>query len=122
MKLIALITVLVVAALHFWFLTLEMFLWEHEIGRSAFSMTAEQAALTATLAANQGLYNGFLATGLLWGVFAKKRDVIYFFLICVVIAGVYGALTAKPSILIIQALPAIIALIFTTMAGSGNKS
>ena len=116
MKLLATIAVLVVAALHVGFLALEMFFWDHEIGREVFSMTAEQSAETAVLAANQGLYNGFLAAGLLWGTLAGKRDVIFFFLLCVIVAGVYGAVTAKPTILFTQAAPAAIAFILTALA------
>jgi len=116
MKIVAAIAVFIVAALHFGFLTLEMFYWDREIGRKIFSMTAEQSALTKTLAANQGLYNGFLAAGLLWGLFAGKRDVTIFFLLCVIIAGVFGAVTAKPTILFTQAAPALVALVLTMLA------
>ena len=110
---LALIAVLIVAALHVGFLALEMFFWDHEIGRSIFSMTPEQSAQTAVLAANQGLYNGFLAAGLLWGLVAAKRDVVVFFLLCVIVAGVFGAATAKPTILLTQAAPAAVALVLT---------
>ncbi len=115
-KTLATITVLIVAALHAGFLALEMFYWDHEIGRKVFSMTAQQSADTAVLAANQGLYNGFLAAGLLWGLFAGKRDVVVFFLLCVIVAGVFGAVTAKPTILYTQAAPAALALVLTLMA------
>ena len=111
MKLFAAIAVLLVAILHGGFLALEMFFWDHEIGRKVFSMTAEQSAETAVLAANQGLYNGFLAAGLLWGLVARKADVTIFFLLCVIVAGSFGAVTAKPTIFFTQALPAIVALI-----------
>ncbi len=111
MKLLAAIAVLIVAILHGGFLALEMFFWDHEIGRKVFSMTAEQSAETAVLAANQGLYNGFLAAGLLWGLIARKADVTIFFLLCVVVAGIFGAVTAKPTIFFTQAMPAIIALV-----------
>lgn len=113
MKMLSYLAVLVVALLHFGFLALEMFFWDHEIGRRIFSMTPELSAETAVLAANQGLYNGFLAVGLLWGLFAGKRDVIFFFLGCVIVAGIFGAVTAKPTILITQSLPAIIAFVLT---------
>lgn len=116
MKTLATIIVLIVAALHFGFLALEMFYWDHEVGRRIFSMTAEQSAETAVLAANQGLYNGFLAAGLLWGVIAGKREVIFFFLACVIVAGVFGAATAKPSILFTQSAPAALAFILTLLA------
>ena len=117
MRLFASITVLLVAALHGGILVLEMFYWDHPIGRDIFSMTPAQSASTAVLAANQGLYNGFLAAGLIWGFFTKKRDVVFFFLGCVIIAGVFGAATAKISILFTQALPATIALVLTLLAG-----
>lgn len=116
MKAIAAIAVFIVAALHLGFLSLEMFFWDHEIGMKIFSMSAEEAALTKTLAANQGLYNGFLAAGLLWGLFTSKRDVTIFFLLCVIVAGVFGAVTAKPTILFTQAAPAVVALILTMLA------
>lgn len=103
--------VCIVALLHAGFLVLEMFLWTGPVGQRVFAMSPEFAAQSAVLAANQGLYNGFLATGLLWGAIANKRDVMIFFLLCVVIAGVYGGLTAKMSILYIQAAPAFVALI-----------
>ena len=111
MKALAAIAVLLVAALHGGFLALEMFYWDHPVGRRIFAMTTEQSAETATLAANQGLYNGFLAAGLLWGLVAGKRDVKIFFLLCVIVAGVFGGATAKPTIYFTQALPGIIALI-----------
>ena len=116
MKIIAAILVAFVAIEHLGFLALEMFFWDHEIGREVFSMTEEESALTKTLAANQGLYNGFLAAGLLWGLFANKRDVITFFLLCVIVAGVFGAATAKPTILFTQGAPALLALVLTLLA------
>jgi len=115
---LAAIAVLIVAALHFGFLALEMFFWDHEVGRNIFSMTAQQSADTKVLAANQGLYNGFLAVGLLWGLFAKKRDVVVFFLLCIIVAGVFGAATASPTILYTQAAPALLALTLTFFTGS----
>ncbi len=116
MKTLAAIAVLFVAVSHLGFLALEMFFWDHDIGREVFSMTAEESALTKTLAANQGLYNGFLAAGLLWGLIAAKRDVVIFFLLCVIVAGVFGAATAKPTILFTQAAPALVALVLTFLA------
>lgn len=110
MKNYAKIAAILVALLHVYILILEMFLWTKPMGLEAFGMTPQVAADSAVLAANQGLYNGFLAAGLFWGVFANKRDVVIFFLSCVIVAGVYGGATAKPSILFIQALPAAIAL------------
>ncbi len=116
MKTLAAIVVAIVALEHIGFLALEMFFWDHEIGREIFSMTEEESAITKTLAANQGLYNGFLAAGLLWGLIAAKRDVVIFFLLCVIVAGVFGAATAKPSILFTQGAPALLALILTFLA------
>jgi putative membrane protein len=103
--------VVIVALLHAGFLVLEMFLWTGPVGQRVFATTPEFAAQSAVLAANQGLYNGFLAAGLLWGAIANKRDVMIFFLLCVLVAGVYGGLTAKMSIVYVQAAPALLALI-----------
>ncbi len=110
MKIVSNILVLLVALLHAGFLALEMFLWATPTGQQVFGTTPEFAAQSAVLAANQGLYNGFLAAGLLWGVIAGRRDVKIFFLLCVIVAGVYGGLTAKMSILYVQAAPALVAL------------
>ena len=113
MSITATIVVLAIAALHVYILVLEMFLWTGPRARGAFGTTAEFAAETKTLAANQGLYNGFLAAGLIWG--AVSRDPVgfqakLFFLACVAVAGVYGALTASRRILFVQTVPALIAL------------
>ncbi len=116
LKIFAFMAVLIVAGLHLGFLALEMFFWDHEIGREIFNMTAAQSAETAVLAANQGLYNGFLAAGLLWGAVAGKRDVVFFFLLCVILAGVFGAVTAKPTILLTQAVPGAVALVLKFLA------
>lgn len=109
-------TVLVglIALLHVYILVLEMFLWDTPRGRRAFGMNAEKAAMTKVLAANQGLYNGFLAAGLLWGLWQGDAglDVQVFFLACVLVAGLYGGATASRRIYFIQALPAAIALGF----------
>ena len=110
MRMLADLAIAFVALCHAAFLVLEMFLWERPLGRRIFGMSAEQSALTAPLAKNQGLYNGFLAAGLVWGLASGSFEVKTFFLVCVAIAGVYGAMTAKRSILYVQALPAIIAL------------
>lgn len=110
MKILSNALVVLVALLHAGFLVLEMFLWSGPVGQRIFATTPEFAAQSAVLAANQGLYNGFLAAGLLWGVIAGRRDVKIFFLVCVIVAGVYGGLTAKPTILFIQAAPALAAL------------
>ena len=101
----------IVALAHFGFLALEMFFWNHPVGHRIFAMTPEFAAQSATLAMNQGLYNGFLAAGLVWGLAADRRDVKLFFLGCIVVAGIFGGLTAKTSILFTQALPGAIAFL-----------
>jgi putative membrane protein len=106
--------VVLIAALHFWFLALEMFLWDKPIGLRTFGMSAEEAALTKPLAMNQGLYNGFLAAGLLWGLVAGDAVTI-FFLGCVIVAGVFGALTASRQILWVQAVPGVIALLLVLL-------
>jgi putative membrane protein len=112
-QLIAGALVVVVAALHIFFLALEMFLWATPFGQRTFRMTADLAESTRTLAANQGLYNGFLAAGLLWALVAygvhNGRPVLTFFLVCVMVAGVYGAATVSRRILVVQAIPALIA-------------
>ena len=111
MRTIALLLTGFVALSHVGIMVLEMFYWDHPVGRQIFGMTAEQSASSAILAANQGLYNGFLAAGLFWGLFAGRRDVKIFFLACVIVAGVYGGLTAKTSILFTQGAPALLALL-----------
>jgi putative membrane protein len=111
--LIAIVLVAIVALLHLYFLVLEMFMWDTPTGRRVFGNTAEFATASKVLAANQGLYNGFLAAGLLWSVWmglaGAGRPIALFFLGCVVVAGVYGALTASRKILFAQALPGAIA-------------
>jgi len=102
--------VTLVALLHLYFLVLEMFLWTRPLGLKVFRNTPEKAATTRVLAANQGLYNGFLAAGLFWGLLASRGDVLVFFLACVVIAGTYGAWSVSRRIFWIQALPALLAL------------
>ena len=102
----------IVAALHAYFLVLEMFLWTTPVGQKTFKRTAEQQLETKALAQNQGLYNGFLAAGLVWSYWAGF-DVRVFFLVCVVVAGVYGAITAARSILFVQAIPGAAALVAT---------
>ncbi|VAW00445.1 Protein of unknown function DUF1304 [hydrothermal vent metagenome] len=118
---VAAVMVVIVALLHFAFLVLEMFYWDHPIGNEIFSTTPEIARNSATLAANQGLYNGFLAVGLLWGLFSGKREVILFFLGCVIVAGVFGAATASITILFLQAVPALIAAIFVVVASRSSQ-
>lgn len=122
MKTLAALAVIIVAALHAAFLTLEMFFWDHPVGRKVFSMTEEQSANSAILAANQGLYNGFLAAGLLWGLVAKKRDVLIFFLLCVIVAGIYGGATAKPTIWLTQAAPGLVALLLVLASGRAKAT
>jgi putative membrane protein len=118
MRLAADVAVAFVALLHLLFLVLEMFLWRHSFGRRTFGLSKELAEQTAGLAANQGLYNGFLAAGLVWGLtlgtagFAVK----VFFLVCVIVAGIFGAATAKRSILFVQALPGAVALLLVWLA------
>ena len=113
MSTIAVVLVALVALLHGYFLVLEMFLWTKPAGRRAFGTTQEQAEQSKVLAMNQGLYNGFLAAGLLWGLLlgAAGRGVVLFFLSCVIIAGVFGAVTASRKILYVQALPGVLALV-----------
>jgi putative membrane protein len=113
MKAIANLLVALVALLHVGFLVLEMFMWTTPFGLKTFNMTPEVAASSKVLAANQGLYNGFLAAGLVWGLLAKENGtaIKFFFLGCVIVAGLFGAATAKPSILLVQALPAALALL-----------
>lgn len=116
MSLIADVFVLIVAALHAYFLVLEMFLWTTPNARRAFGLTEEFAQQSKTLAANQGLYNGFLVAGLVWGVFSSRVDVLVFFLGCVIVAGVYGAATVSRKILFVQAVPAAFALAAVLLA------
>ena len=106
------VLIALVAALHAYFLVLEMFLWDKPAGLRAFGHSREAAAASKVLAANQGLYNGFLAAGLIWGLSMGEAglEVKLFFLICIVVAGVYGGLTASRKILYIQALPAALAI------------
>lgn len=113
MQVAAVIVVSLVALLHAGFLVLEMFLWEAPVGLRIFGTTAEFAAQSRVLAANQGLYNGFLAAGLLWGLLRGQDGVAVqvFFLACVLVAGLYGAATVNQRILYVQALPAAIGLV-----------
>lgn len=113
MALITELVVVLVALLHAYFLVLEMFLWDKPAGLKAFGHSKEQASATKVLAANQGLYNGFIAAGLLWGVFqgTDGTDFKVFFLLCAIVAGVFGALTASRKILYVQALPGLLGLI-----------
>ena len=111
MTVLTTIAISIVIILHVLFLVLEMFLWNTVFGRKTFGLKEDYAKQSASLAANQGLYNGFLAAGLLWGLLSTGGfDALIFFLSCIIIAGIYGALTAKRSILFLQALPAAIAM------------
>ena len=116
MTIVANILIGFVALLHVGFLILEMFLWTKPFGRKTFRMTDEYAQASASLAANQGLYNGFLAAGLTWGLVVNDFSIKAFFLICVLIAGLYGGLTTKRTILYIQALPGLLALVALYLA------
>jgi putative membrane protein len=98
-----------VAALHLGFLVLEMFLWTTPTGRKVFGLEPGFAEESKALAANQGLYNGFLVAGLVWGLVADRTEVKLFFLACVIVAGAYGAATVSRRILVVQALPAVVA-------------
>jgi putative membrane protein len=117
---IANLLVALVAALHLYFLVLEMFLWTKPLGLKTFRNSPEKAADSAVLAANQGLYNGFLAAGLIWGLLqavpAFAFQIKTFFLLCVIVAGIYGAATVSRRILWVQAAPAAIALILLLLA------
>lgn len=110
LRLLAGALVALVALLHVGFLVLEMFFWDHPVGRKLFRLDADYATRSATLAANQGLYNGFLAAGLVWGLVAVRNDVIIFFLCCVIVAGIYGGITVKKTIFVTQGVPALVAL------------
>jgi putative membrane protein len=118
LSMLARVAVAALAALHLYILVLEMFLWTTPRGRKAFGLTAEFAQATKALAANQGLYNGFLAAGLVWGLAlgAAGRGVETFFLACVVVAGAFGAATAARKILFIQAVPGAVALALVLLA------
>jgi putative membrane protein len=112
MSILANLVIILIGLIHVYILVLEMFLWDKPAGLKSFRQTAEQAALTKVLAANQGLYNGFLAAGLFWSVSLGDAGtpVKIFFLLCVLVAGLYGAATAMRKILYIQAIPAAIGL------------
>jgi putative membrane protein len=115
MRFAANVLVAIVALEHLWFLVLEMFLWQKPLGLKTFRQTPEAARITAVLAANQGLYNGFLAAGLVWSLLAPSPTLAFqlqtFFLACVTVAGLYGGFTASRSILFVQALPGLLGLV-----------
>ena len=120
MSLIANVVVGLVGLMHVYILVLEMFLWEKPAGLRAFGQTPASAAATKVLAANQGLYNGFLAAGLFWGLYLGPEGfgVKVFFLLCVFVAGLYGAATASRKILFVQVLPATIGLVLLFLSRS----
>lgn len=124
------IGVLLIAVLHAWFVVLEMVLWTKPRGRKTFGLDADFAQATKALAANQGLYNGFLVAGLVWGVVEASSAapavvrfgtaIETFFLVCVIVAGVFGALTVNRRILFVQALPAVLVLVLVRLAAGGG--
>ena len=120
MSLVANVLVALVALLHVYFLVLEMFLWTRPVGQRVFGLPRDVMASSAALAANQGLYNGFIAAGLVWGLLAGAAGFApkVFFLCCVVVAGVFGAATAKRSILWVQGLPGALALVLVLLASA----
>ena len=111
MLILAQVLVVLVALLHVYFLVLEMFLWTRPLGLKTFRNTPEKAETTRVLAANQGLYNGFLAAGLLWFLCAGQWNVVLFFLGCVVVAALYGAYSVNKRIFFVQGIPAIAAIV-----------
>lgn len=117
MSMLAITVVLIVALLHVGFLVLEMFLWTKPIGLKVFhNGDAEFADQSKAIGKNMGLYNGFIAAGLLWSLAQGKVDVVVFFLLCVVVAGVYGSLTVKPTILWVQAAPAALGVLLVLLS------
>jgi putative membrane protein len=121
MSIIASVLVALVALLHVWFLVLEMVLWRKPLGMRTFRLTPEHAEITAALAANQGLYNGFLAAGLAVALVAPQPTAFHFklfFLVCLIVAGIFGALTVSRRILLVQAFPAVLALAAVLLAGN----
>jgi len=116
MELVAQILVGIVAAIHVYILVLEMFLWQTDRARAAFGTTEAFARESATLAANQGLYNGFLAAGLAYGLISSTPAFEIFFLCCVIVAGIYGAITSSRRILFVQVIPGALALAFVLAA------
>ena len=116
MSVIANVLVGLVAALHLYFLVLEMFLWDTPTGHKTFGLDPAFATESKALAANQGLYNGFLAAGLVWGLVADRTDVKLFFLACVIVAGCYGAVTVSRRILFVQALPALVGFVLVLVS------
>jgi putative membrane protein len=125
MRIAANIAVAVVAFLHMYFLVLEMFLWNKPFGLKTFKLTQAFADESKGLAANQGLYNGFLAAGLIWSLIANETiapQLKVFFLVCVIVAGIYGGITASRAILAVQMTPGIIALALVVLSQMGNNN
>jgi putative membrane protein len=122
MSLLSHLVVGLVALLHLWFLVLEMFFWRKPLGLKTFKMTREYAEASASLAANQGLYNGFLAAGLVWGLLLDEPrmalHVKVFFLSCVVVAGLFGGLVSKRVILYVQMIPGVVTLALVCFAAA----
>ncbi|MEO6086503.1 MAG: DUF1304 domain-containing protein [Umezawaea sp.] len=119
MQIAANIMIGLVTIIHFYIMVLEMFLWDGPRGQKAFGLTPEYAKQTKVLGANQGLYNGFLAAGLVWALIADGEPSFHFavfFLLCVMVAGIYGALTASKKIIFVQTVPATIALVLELIA------
>ena len=116
MTIVANVLVGLVAALHLYFLVLEMFFWTKPLGRKVFRLEPAFAEASKALAANQGLYNGFLSAGLVWGLMRSDASIQLFFLGCVVVAGVFGAATVGKKILFVQALPAALAIACVLLA------
>lgn len=121
MQRLATLFTLFVAISHVGILIMEMFFWNHALAQKVFLLTPEFTESTVMLAMNQGLYNGFLAAGLFWGIFAKRVDLKLFFLGCVICAGIFGAFTVKASIVFTQGLPAMIAFVLVFMNARGKS-
>jgi putative membrane protein len=115
MSSVANVLIALVALLHVYFLALEMFLWTKPLGLKIFRNTPEKAEITRVLAANQGLYNGFLAAGLVWALVAQRTDLAAFFLGCVIVAALYGAYSVNKRIFFVQGVPAIAAMAATLL-------
>lgn len=115
MPLFANLLTAVIAALHLYILVLEMFLWTRPAGLRTFRNSLDKAQATRVMAANQGLYNGFLAAGLAWGAFAGRADIAAFFLACVALAGLYGAWSVSRRILFVQTVPAVLGLVLLAL-------
>lgn len=121
MKIVSTIAVAIVGVIHIAISIVEMFFWKTPFVYERLEFTADIASQVAPIVKNAGLYNAFIAAGLLWGAFNQNRSIRFFFLVCVVIAGLYGAVTLKPTTLLLQTLPATIALIFVWLEHSRSK-